>query len=257
MKLLRRLALLIAFIITLTCIVLLLNFTAPNPTGRRYSSAAPLVSGSAQNIGLSGEQILAQDLRLPRNDDPDQRQCICNNANAIPGDCNTCIAFSSTITTYRRPDFVGANFIAESKNRQNLLYTFTDQVEQISDYVTAAQLLKRPLWLYIRVDTRLDPEFYRLVESTGGGVVTYFTTPGYVDPVDQTSRSLLVGTLVILAILGVWEIGARGLAAPPRPKDPLTRAERKTDTAESFMKAAKDRAQGKIDVEDTRHNGKE
>ncbi len=164
MRLFRRLALVIALIVAVVCVVLLLNFTAPNPTGRRYSSTSPLTSGSAQAIGLSAEQILSQDLRTPRNDDPDQRQCFCNNSNRTPSECNVCVTSDPSISTYRRPDFVSANFIAESKNRQNLLYTYNDQVDQITDYVTEARLLHRPLWLYTRVNTLLAPQFYTLVE---------------------------------------------------------------------------------------------
>jgi hypothetical protein len=256
METFRRLSFLVALIVALISIVLLLNFTAPNPTGRRYSSASPQIDGRAQDIGLSGEQILSQDLHLPRNDDPGQRECICNNPNVTANDCRVCIASDPSITTYRRPDFIGANFIAESKNRESLLYTYADQVDQISDYVTAAQVLKRPLWLYTRVDTRLDPEYYRLVESTGGGVIPYFTTPGYVDPVDQTARPILSFALVVIAVTGIWEIGVRRIP-PPRPEDPLTQAKRKTESADDFVKAAKERARRKIDIEDTRHNGKE
>jgi hypothetical protein len=257
MKLLRRLLFVVSLMVVVLCIVLLLNFTAPNPTGRRYSSEAPLTSGNAQAIGLSGEEILARDLRLTRNDAADQRQCICNNPNVSTGgnDCRVCIASDASISTYRRPDFISSSFIAESKNRQNLLYTYTDQVDQITDYVTAAQLLRRPLWLYTRVDTRLDAEFYRLAESTGGGVIPYFTTVGYVDPVDQVARSGLIAALAVLAITGIWEIGARQVRKTPAPpKDPTARSQAKTDDAQDFVKAAKARAQRKIDTEDARGN---
>ena len=137
-----------------------------------------------------------------------------------------------------------------------MLYSYSDQVDQISDYVTAAKLLGRPLWLYTRVDTLLSSQFYSLVASTGGGVVAYFTTPDYVDPVDSAARSGLIAALVILAILGLWEIRARWkpTQAVQRPKDPPTPAQDKADHAEDFVKAAKDRAQRKIDVEDARHD---
>lgn len=254
MKLFRRVIFFAALLITLICIVLLLNFTAPNPTGRRYSSASPLTRGSAQDIGLSGEQILAQDLHLPRNDDADQRQCICNSAIATPADCRACIVSSPEITTYRRPDFIGASFIAESKNRQNLLYSYTDQVDQIRDYVLAAQLLGRPLWLYTRIDTVLDPAFARLVSTTGGGVVPYFTTPGYVDPIDRTARSGLVIALIVFVLMIIWEMGVRRFRSPATPKDSLAKAEHRVSTADDFVKAAKARAQRKIDVEDARYH---
>ncbi len=146
-----------------------------------------------------------------------------------------------------------------SKNRRNLLYSYTDQVDQISDYVLAAQLLGRPLWLYTRVDTLLDPAFYRLVESTGGGVVAYFTTPSYVDPVDQAAQMGLKIALVTLALMSIWELGARRLGSPaaPKPKDPLAKSRRQVNTADDFLKAAKDRAQQKIDVEDARQGDDE
>jgi hypothetical protein len=135
-----------------------------------------------------------------------------------------------------------------------LLYTHTDQVDQIADYVTAAQVMQRPLWLFVRVDTILDPVFYQLAESTGGGVVRYFATPGYVDPVDQAASKALPIAAILVIITGVWEVGAQRTRAPRPPQNPVAEAKRKTDSAEDFVKAAKDRAQRKIDVEDSRHN---
>ncbi len=258
MKRLRRLAFLIALVVTLICIVLLLNFTAANPTGRRYSSAPVQTSGGAANIGLSGERILSQDLRTPRNDDPDQRQCICNDATSRrnPGlsECRVCIAYSQSVATYRRPDFIGANFIAESKNRQDLPYTYSDLVEQIGDYAVAAKAMSKPLWVYVRVNTNLDPEYTRLVEATGGGIVPYFTVPGYVDPVDQAAGKVLPVAAIVVIITGVWELGARRVGSPRAPKNPVAQPHRKTASAEGFVKAAKDHAQHKIDVEDSRQD---
>src|SRR5579871_3241372 len=233
MRLLRRLMFVVALLVSLAAIVLLLNFTASNPTGRRYSSEIVQTTGSAQVIGASGEAILAHDLRLPDNDNSDQLQCLCNDVIKPPSSkCNTCLVSDPSIATYRIPDFVGANFIAEAKNRQNLLFSYSDQANQITDYVTAAKLLKRPLWLYTRVDTVMSPEFDALVASTGGGVVAYFATPGYVDPVDQIARTVLIGALIVLALSAIWEIGA-ALALVPRPphspKDTSHPAVHKTD----------------------------
>lgn len=256
MKLVRRLTLLISLIVALVCIVLLLNFTAPNPTGRRYSSEVVSTRGSAQSIGRSGEEILSRDLRTPRNEAPDQRQCICNSPLSQPNvnECRVCVAYDASISTYRRPDFIGANFIAESKNRRNLLYEYSDQVDQISDYVTFAKLMNRPLWLFVRVDTNLSPEFTSLVESTGGGVVRYFAVPGYVDPVDRVAGKVLPVAVIIVIITGVWELGASHVRTPRPPSNPVQQAKQKTDSADDFVKAAKERAQRKIDVEDVRHN---
>ncbi len=171
LKIVLRGILSVSFLLIIVCIVLLLNFTAPNPTGRRYSSQMPITTGqgNAQQIGLSAELILANDLNLPRNEDQSQRQCACSlNFTPNTSDCHVCFAYSEFITTYRRPDFVGSNFIAESKNRQNLLYTYRDQVDQISDYAAVARMLRQPLYVYTRVNTQLDPEFVQLVELNRG-----------------------------------------------------------------------------------------
>lgn len=263
---LRRVLMALSLVTLVGSIVLLLNFTAPNPTGRRYSSAMPLVTGQARNqdIGLSGERILAADLRLPRNEDPDQRQCICNSSGSYKppvGECRVCYAYTQTIADYRRPDFVAPGFIAEAKNRQNFPYTERDQVEQISDYALAAKALGVPLWLYVRVNTEVAPEFYHLVRETGGDVVAYFTVPGYADPVDYAAqRSALVSGLM-LVVLGVWEFTGRRAsrtvtipAAPPKSGKPPSspRPFRPADAADDFMQRSKDRARGIIDREDSR-----
>ncbi|HEX2621081.1 MAG TPA: hypothetical protein VHL11_13060 [Phototrophicaceae bacterium] len=44
MRTLRRLLLGTALIGIIVSVILLLNFTAPNPTGRRYSSAVPVTT---------------------------------------------------------------------------------------------------------------------------------------------------------------------------------------------------------------------
>jgi hypothetical protein len=252
--------------------ILLLNFTAPNPTGRRYSSEVPLTTrqGNALQIGLSAENVLAKDLGLPRNDDPEQLQCICRNAaNAVvPNECNSCFAHLDVISTssHRRPDFVGKSFIAESKNRRNLLYEQSDQVDQISDYAAAAKLLNQPLWVFVRVNTTLSPEFRQIVESTGGGLVPYFTVPGYVDPVDSGAEKVLVVSMFLMVWIGLDMWAARYLPnfrmlLPPSPKpprspkpsgDPVSKAMRKTDNAEDFMQRTKEKRRQDIEKEDSR-----
>src|SRR5258708_34300875 len=95
MKRLRRTIAVLAFASFAICVLLLLNVTAPNPTGRRYSSEMPLVTGqgTSNDIGTDGERIMAKDLRLPSNNDPDQLQCICPNPSSkAPSGCRVCIA---------------------------------------------------------------------------------------------------------------------------------------------------------------------
>ncbi len=273
MKSILRLIILISLLGIITSAVLLLNFTATNPTGRRYSSEAPETNRAAGSnvIGLSAENVLAKDLGLPRNDEPEQLQCICRNAAdaIIPNECRTCFAYLDVISTssHRRPDFVGKGFIAESKNRRNLLYEHTDQVDQISDYAAAAKLLNQPLWVFVRVNTALSPEFRQIVESTGGGVVPYFTVRDYVDPVDEAAQKGVVASSGVLGLTIIGLLASRRFknrpivvssptSTPPRaPKpsgDPVSKAVRKTDNAEDFMQRTKEKKRQDIDKEDSR-----
>lgn len=252
MKKLRRIAFVLAFAAFIGCVILLLNFTAPNPTGRRYSSRVILTSGNPQTVGRDAENVLGLDLRLPNNNDPDQRQCICGNPSyANTGDCRVCLAISASIDTYRIPDFVAPGFIAEAKNRAGLPYSGRD-ADQISDFVIASQALNRPLWLYIRVNTDLDPSYMEMVEATGGGVVRYFATADYADPVDTGARNGVVVSIVILAGTIFWSaLGSGGVrVASPRPRgpqSPLDKALKSSERAASFGKSATDRLRSKLD----------
>ncbi len=244
---------LIVFIIS---IVLLLNITAPNPTHRRYSSQMPLTSGqgSGSDIGDSAEVILAADLRLPNNNSPEQRQCLCKNMSSANGKaCNLCLPVNDLQSDYRIPDFITADFMAESKNTQNLLYTGRE-FDQISDYALAAKLLNRPLWVYIRVNTTVAPEFYDIVHSTGGNVVPYFTVPGYVDPIDDAalkSGAISGNILISLFLLRRLSRKSRLLKVTTNsPNDPTNAITRKVTHAEEFAAGAKNRIKAQLDDED-------
>ncbi|MCS6835699.1 MAG: hypothetical protein NZ750_06760 [Anaerolineae bacterium] len=247
-------------------IILLLNFTAPNPTGRRYSSESPLTSGqgNSREIGLNGERILARDLGVPRNDLPDQRQCFCQDryrSVPLPSECRVCMVYAVLeSSSHRRPDFVAPSFIAEVKNTQSLLYEQSDTLSQIGDYVISARAANRPLYLYTRVNTRLDPEFYQLVESTGGAVVHYFTVPGWVDPVDEAAR-LALGIGAGMFVLGFIMPSRlprfqrqQRQAKPRRADDPVSRTARKIDAMDDFVTRTKDNKRFEIDVEDSRND---
>lgn len=261
MRRLRQFLLLVASLVLLVCIVLLLNFTAPNPTGRRYSSETVDITGSSYDIGLSGERVLSKDLRLPRNEEIGQQQCICNLLNtqdSRPNQCRSCFASITTTASYRLPDFVSDRFIADSKNEKRL--TPSDPT-QITDYALVALELKRPLWLYVRTDTFVRAEYTQLAEATGGGVVYYFTTPGYVDPIDQLAFR---GAALSLGVIGIIQLVPRlprkrrkqsaQPQAPPPPRDKVgDKLHRKVADMESFAKQGKDRARRTIDEEDSRH----
>ncbi len=273
MKALLRLAMALSVIAFIVSVILLLNFTAPNPTGRRYASTPTLRTGDGNTrlIGLSAELILAHDLGLIRNDEPDQRQCICNSAsssNFLPGECRTCFAYTPLSAAHRRPDFISPYFIAESKNVREMLYSYQDRVDQISDYAAAARSLKIPLWLFVRVDSILSPDFQKVVGSTGGGIVYYFTYHGYVDPIDEIARTVLIVAGSIFAgstllLLALRQRRPKFVVLSPRTSpsphhtvlDPATRANRKTETAEDFLKRSKDRAQRQSDLYDLEENG--
>ncbi len=222
----------IALVGVCVCAVLLLDITAPNPTRRRASSQPPTTTGegSTAEIGLSGEDVLAHDLGLPRNEDSDQRVCFCGPTYTAPSaDCQSCLLRLETINNHRRPDFVGANFIAEAKNRQTLLVS---DLAQIRDYADAARALGVPLWLYVRVNTLVAPEIADIVGATGGRVVYYFATPGYVDPVRGPAAAGLLG----FAVLGA---GAVGLRAGRWPALPRRRRTRRSSPAESSVDNAR------------------
>ncbi len=251
MKILRRLLIVVGLVGMLLCLIMLANITAPNPTGRRYSSTPINLGLDAQGKGQQGEAILAAALHLPNNNAPDQRKCFCNRQRP-GGQCRICVAVEQLSSTYRRPDFFADRFVAEVKNVDGLLYDYTDQLGQIADYARGAKVLGVPLWLYVRTDSQLDPEFYSLVESTGGGVVHYLTVPGYVDPIDRATTYGLIIIGVIVVLMTAWELASRHVPVRnPAPK-PNSRQPTLVDTAEDFIARAKNRAQRTIDTEDSR-----
>jgi hypothetical protein len=267
MRLWLRLVMAVSVIATCLSIVLLLNITAPNPTHRRYSSESPVMKNASSNdIGLAGERVLSLDLGAARNDLPTERQCFCNapyHANPGVNECRSCIAQVQLTSQFRRPDFVTPDFIAESKNAQGLLYERRD-FDQIGDYVLAARLMSRPLWVYVRVDTKVDAEYIEMVRSTGGDVVFYFTTPDYQDPTDAFARQLLAFSISVFAVGLLLELGLsrwshlRAQPVPVRvtPKrgapmetSSMRNARRMTEATEDYMSRTTTRAWSDIDRE--------
>lgn len=174
--LLRRIVIACSTALLLTAIILLLNFTAPNPTGRRYSSASPYITGTAYDIGESAEIILSSDLGVPKNG----------------------VNYDGVI-----PDFVTAFDLIESKNCQVLPCENRGQFERL---LTLSEAQGVPLWVFVRVDTYVPSSMIAQVEATGGGVVPYFTVPGYIDLVDQFSTYALAGGGIVLMLAGTLEI---------------------------------------------------
>jgi hypothetical protein len=247
-KTIRRLLLFLTLAGMILCGVLLLNITASNPTHRRYSSQTPLTTGQGTGvaIGLDAERILAKELGVPQNDRSGQRQCICASGAIFKNECNSCLITLAGITGFRRPDFVSSHFIAESKNQQSLLYTNRD-FAQIQDYVQAAKALHRPLWVYIRVNTDIDPAYSDLVESTGGGIVRYFTVPGYQDPTDQAAQTGLVVCVTLFSGNLLIELLPNVRVSRHRPR---RSAEQSVKDVETFVRGVRDKALSRLDKDD-------
>ncbi len=255
MKHIRRLLAVVLTLNAALCLVLLLNFTAPNPTGRRYASQMPITTGrgTAAEIGRSAELILAQDLRLPRNDQADQRKCLCNSYQASltpPSECSVCVASVAMSAPFRRPDFFGSHFIAEAKNTQGLSYEGRE-LDQITDYAQAARQMRIPLYVYTRVNAQVDAIFDHIVAETGGAVVRYFPVPGWSDPVDVFARSGLLVSLFGWALL--WLSAPRPRASAPRipvtvrPHSALRKALDDVDKAQEIVRRTSDRLREELD----------
>lgn len=240
----RRIALVAALVGIIVCIVLLLNFTASNPTHRRYSSRVPLTTGQANGnaIGLDAEQILAKDLGVPRNEERDQRKCLCGTSGKTdPTQCNTCIVSLASITTYRVPDFVSSKFIADSKNQRQLLVQDRD-FEQLRDYAEAAEALGIPLWVFTRVNTTVDPEYREVVRSTGGDIVYYFAVPGYEDPTDEAAEKGIVAAVIVVIITGAPELPPVRVRLDRVRRNPALQGKAVLNDAERLLAAMKDKA---------------
>jgi hypothetical protein len=196
----------------LICVVLLLDFTASNPTGRRYSSETIDLSLSSAEKGRQGEDILSLDLDLPPNDTVG-RVCICTNPTSPPDPiaCNSCLAYVESLQQNRRPDFITSKYIIEVKNRQELLYSGDGDRDtaEITDYAIAARALHRSLWVFVRTDTDVDSQFHDLVETTGGKIVGYLAVPGHVDKVAQAAKVGLLASVIVLVFAGACELRTR------------------------------------------------
>jgi hypothetical protein len=265
MQSLRHLILAASFLSAIVCIILLLNFTAPNPTGRRYSSeVVPPPQSVRTDSGASGreaERVLSIDLGIAHNNSSAGLQhCICssyyqpNSSPNAPG-CQVCRVYTKTVSNYRVPDFVTVDYIGESKNTR--AFPPSDDQEQLRDFITMANTLNMPLWVFVRQDAQIDSAFAAVIANTGGGVVQYFTYPGYIDPVDLAAwRGLALSLLIFLPVL-LLPFGVRRIywtPAPKTPKDPLQEAIRKSNDLKDFKDRATQRARTRIDIEDSRRD---
>lgn len=263
MRILRRTILFTALIALIICGLLLLNITAPNPTGRRYSSDIVSYTAGSQVIGRQGENALARDLNLPRNEESDQRACVCNlefaESGTLPGRCDICMTYYEEMTnTSNIPDFVSTRFIAEAKN----VIMLNQPSDQMRAFIFAAQELNLPLWVYVRVNTDIPSVYEELIAATGGGVVYYLRDESYVDPVDRAAQiGILIASGVILLVVGgdMFVTRFRRSNAPETPKPPPQQAAKRQQRADVLqeahrLKAAARRRADEADARDDLHH---
>lgn len=213
-------------------LILLFNFTAPNPTGRRYSSEIVITEGSSSAKGISGETILSQDLGFPRNDIGTSRMCI------LALNLQPC---SNQRGEYR-PDFITDRYIIDAKNHVALIpdRNHVRDLEQLTAFAQVAAQTGRSFWVYVRVDTIIDPLFVELTERTGGGVIPYFRVEGWYDPVDQIAQILLIVSIIAVGVVLILFWLESLPEVPDDPRDDQRGG--KLDEAERFAKRAKERA---------------
>jgi hypothetical protein len=243
-------------------IVLLLNFTAFNPTGRRYSGQTIDLNASSNDKGLQGENILATDLNLSiTNERSSSPVCICNSRfeGTIPPNstCSVCVAYSESVSNFRIPDIVAGGYFAESKNARELAISQARDYEQIQEMAAVAQEINQPLWIYVRTETYVDREYRNLARSTGGDVVYYFRDPLFVDPVDQIARILIVvGASGAVLILG-WEawrwIQSQTPDEPEENVDEIDDTVDTVDETENFMRRVDRLSRKELDKPDDTH----
>ncbi|MBZ0295030.1 MAG: hypothetical protein K8L99_20875 [Anaerolineae bacterium] len=249
-----RLALMVALLVVMIgAFLIVLNITHPNPTGRRYSSEVIDLTLPSHQKGLQAEAILEKDLHTARNDSSGNRQCICTDADdpPIPLACTSCLAYIPELQNNRRPDFMTDRYIAEVKNHGEGLYESQRDLDELADYVIAAQTLRLPLWVYLRTNIPVPDDFRVLIEATGGGVVSYLAVPDYVDTVGQIALVVLVvssGLFTLLAAIGIRSQRVMVIAAPPSrpaPTEPI-------DDLEAFIQRSREKTQRRIDEADSR-----
>jgi len=262
---LRRITLLVMGLLAVLSTTLLLNFTAPNPTGRRYSSANPV--DLAKTIDTSdwraAEMILERDLGAPFNDTAQTRTCLCNQQNhkTPPNRCNTCALPPVELSqSFALPDFITDEYLADSKYVQRF-----SSDSQIEDFLAYAELANYEVWIFVRVDSDFSVQTAQRIAATGGRIVPYFVTAGYVDPIDRAASNVLIISLVVIAVLlgleAVLYIRRQHESGEPPAQeedlpDEVEQAKRSTETTEAYMKRIERLSRREIDEEDSRHNGK-
>lgn len=235
----RRILIISVILLTVASVVsLLFSTTAPNPTGRWFSSNFIDTSLATQIYGQEAEIVLAHDLHLPQNDSPEgERRCFCNvQYQAPPGRCNVCETSSANISSWSIPDFVTDGMIVDSK----AVGQFTVD-KQINNFITVAKQTGRQLWIYVRNDTTFSDATRSSIQATGGDIIPYFVVSGFGTWLlaEKAANNILIFAIIIALGLLIWEyIAQQGRKqAPPSDTlpDEVERAEDSVEETERYM----------------------
>lgn len=262
MKTFRRGIIAAGLLLSAFCILLLMNITAPNPTGRRYSSSVV-----PESDGRAAEDVLQADLNITHNERSPITMCICDHDGHKVNKCQTCLISSSCVINTSIPDFISKNFLIDSKNYAKSQLRLD---QQLRNFVCAARENNLQLWLYVRKDTDVQSSLIQAVQSTGGDVVYYFTKSDYIDQTDGSARLGLVGAVAFVGLGGYLEVLALrrrikrpvririAIQSPPPPSPgspkssrPVVDPTRKADDAVSFAQRMKDKTRRDMDEDDS------
>jgi hypothetical protein len=78
------------------------------------------------------------------------------------------------MSTYRIPDFIGDDFIADSKFYGASALNVSPQLE---DFVTLARDQELPLYIFVREGTHVSGNALEMIQSTGGDIKRIFEGP--------------------------------------------------------------------------------
>jgi len=266
----KRLSFASGLILMLIGAILLANFTASNPTNRRYASETIDQHITAQDGAYLAEDILSVDLGVSHNEKTDNTRCICQQGLSetdVNAKCNVCyISTSVTLNGQNKsaiPDFFTDMYIADSKFYRASELKYDGQMQA---FVDASLNLQIPLYIYVTMNTDVHPDVVNAVRSTGGDIIPYFIDEGYIDIMDIVGVFLVaLGGMVVIAT-GV--VVARNVAKSwemPDPEDapkndeiivprdmPEERIRKMMNDAEAFKNKVTDKTEAKIDIDDAK-----
>ena len=134
------------------------------------SGGEEIVEFTARNLDEVAEGVNGTRILSARN---------WRNAEDVLGDClglpkNTERYFVEGMSTYRIPDFIGDDFIADSKFYGASALNVSPQLE---DFVTLAKDQEVPLYIFVREGTHVSGNALKMIQTTGGDIIRVFEGP--------------------------------------------------------------------------------